>query len=71
MDAIRELKNYLARSMPSHMRPSRIIPLERLPLLPGYKVDIEALRCCLQIRWYLALVALETAVANLTSDWEG
>jgi thioesterase domain-containing protein/acyl carrier protein len=44
MDAIRELKKHLARSMPSHMRPSRIIPLERLPLLPGYKVDIEALR---------------------------
>jgi acyl-coenzyme A synthetase/AMP-(fatty) acid ligase/thioesterase domain-containing protein/acyl carrier protein len=43
-DAIGQVKQHLAQSLPIPMRPSRIIPLERLPLLPGYKIDTAALQ---------------------------
>lgn len=43
-DAIEAVRRHLAQALPSHMRPSRIISLDRLPLLPGYKIDNDALR---------------------------
>ncbi len=38
-----DLRQSLARRLPSFMLPARLIRLERLPLLPGFKVDTRAL----------------------------
>jgi amino acid adenylation domain-containing protein len=38
-----ELRDFLKRSLPAHMLPSRFIPIERLPLTPSGKVDRQAL----------------------------
>jgi acyl-coenzyme A synthetase/AMP-(fatty) acid ligase/thioesterase domain-containing protein/acyl carrier protein len=39
-----DIKRHLHRVLPSHMQPSRILPVSALPLLPGYKIDVDALR---------------------------
>lgn len=46
-----DVRNYLADSLPVYMRPSRLFAIDEMPLLPGRKVDEEAL---------LALAARET-----------
>jgi acyl-CoA synthetase (AMP-forming)/AMP-acid ligase II/acyl carrier protein len=42
--AIAALRARLRASLPAYMQPARIVPVEALPLLPGHKVDVEALR---------------------------
>jgi amino acid adenylation domain-containing protein len=41
--AIEALRTHLRASLPAYMQPARIIPLAALPLLPGHKVDTDAL----------------------------
>jgi amino acid adenylation domain-containing protein len=38
------VRRHLAEILPSQMQPSRILAVDNLPLLPGYKIDVEALR---------------------------
>jgi thioesterase domain-containing protein/acyl carrier protein len=42
-DAIAALRARLRAVLPAHMQPARIVPIDALPLLPGYKVDVDAL----------------------------
>jgi amino acid adenylation domain-containing protein len=42
-DAIAGLRERLRAALPAHMQPARIVPIEALPLLPGCKVDVDAL----------------------------
>lgn len=39
-----DIKDYLAQRLPSYMVPFRIVPLQKLPLLPNGKIDRERLR---------------------------
>lgn len=41
--AIAALRARLRASLPAHMQPGRIVPVEALPLLPGHKLDVDAL----------------------------
>ena len=41
--ADKQLQNYLEQRLPAHMRPSRFVTLEKLPLTPAGKVDRAAL----------------------------
>jgi amino acid adenylation domain-containing protein len=38
-----ELRDFLKRSLPAHMLPSRFVPIERLPYTPSGKVDRQSL----------------------------
>ncbi|MCC8427336.1 AMP-binding protein [Reyranella aquatilis] len=42
-DTAAALRRYLKEKLPAHMQPSQLFRLEELPLLPGRKVDEEAL----------------------------
>ncbi|MEV4399347.1 amino acid adenylation domain-containing protein [Nonomuraea sp. NPDC049607] len=42
-DAGDALRDHLAAELPPHMMPSAIVPLDRIPLTPGGKVDRDAL----------------------------
>jgi amino acid adenylation domain-containing protein len=42
-DTTAAIRSYLKEKLPAHMRPSQLFGLEELPLLPGRKVDEEAL----------------------------
>ncbi len=39
----KELREYLSRELPDYMIPALFMPLERLPLTPGGKLDVKAL----------------------------
>jgi acetoacetyl-CoA synthetase len=41
--AVAALRTQLRESLPAYMRPARIVVVQALPLLPGHKVDIDAL----------------------------
>ena len=41
--AIAALRAQLRTSLPPYMQPARIVPIDTLPLLPGHKVDVDAL----------------------------
>ena len=41
--AIAALRRRLRAALPVYMQPARIVPIEALPLLPGHKVDVDAL----------------------------
>ena len=43
-DTAAALRRYLKEKLPAHMQTSQLFGLEELPLLPGRKVDEEALR---------------------------
>ena len=42
-DTAAAVREYLKEKLPAHMQPSQLLEVEKLPLLPGRKVDEEAL----------------------------